>query len=648
MQPRLVKNYNEFEELTRHWQGPIACDTETYGVTWEPGGRLLGVSLACKGFDPLYVPAQQYNYDTQTWDNFDCNYLKSWLSEQRLVGHNFTYDKRWLSFSGFRTTWVADTRIMWHLASNPAGAFSYGLKELQVDLLGWSKSNDAALAEEVEARGGSLKNGDHYLASLEKLGYYAALDAQATIEGYHKLSSFFNDYDYWWMLEQMLRYNELLELNTSLGVKVDKPGLEETLQKLLERKETNLERFRKELKEEIGSLELDWAERKIQAYKREHNKKWYREHPEEWEKFNLNSDSQKRELFYGKLKQPINFLTKGKKPSVSMDTLKTFNHPGIEPLLVYENANTLASNFASPYLESLDSRSRLHPGFNICGTVSYRLSGFKPYLLNAPFSETGLMKNLVCDEGYVGVHADLSAIEPTITAHFSEDPYLMKVFGQGLGDIYLDLALELFPRDEELSQGYNPGIPVSKEVKQRFELQRKVAKIIQLAVQYTGTERTVYKNLLKAGVPVTQAQARRYVNAYWRKFRQVDLFNQKLHRVYAKQHYLTNVIGRIIRVPEVGYKDLPNRFIQSSAHDVLILWVLKIYELCREQGIDIKPILLDCHDSTSNQCPVEQVPALKQVYKDALEFVGNELMLCVRLKADVKTFKTLAGLKGEE
>jgi DNA polymerase I-like protein with 3'-5' exonuclease and polymerase domains len=291
--------------------------------------------------------------------------------------------------------------------------------------------------------------------------------------------------------------------------------------------------------------------------------------------------------------------------------------------------------------------SHLHPGFNICGTVSYRLSGFKPYLLNAPFDESQILRHLRCDEGYIGVHADLSAIEPTITAHYSEDPALQKVFGKGLGDVYLDLALELFPRDQELKEGYNPHVPITKAVKSRFEKQRKIAKVIQLAVQYTGTGHTVARNLNKDGVPTTLAQADGYVRAYWRKFHKVHEMNVRLREINRKEGHLRNVIGRIIQVPDPEYKDLPNRFVQSSAHDVLVLWVLEIYRLCKERAIGIKPILLDCHDSTSNQVPEHQAEALEGVYKEALTNINTELGLSVTIKMEMKRFKDLGGLKGD-
>jgi DNA polymerase I-like protein with 3'-5' exonuclease and polymerase domains len=125
-------------------------------------------------------------------------------------------------------------------------------------------------------------------------------------------------------------------------------------------------------------------------------------------------------------------------------------------------------------------------------------------------------------------------------------------------------------------------------------------------------------------------------------------FNERLRALNRRDGYLRNVIGRIIRVPDPDYKDLPNRFIQSSAHDVLVCWVLEIYRLCGNRGLKLVPMLLDCHDSTSNECPSDRVDEVKAIYQEALDNINKELNLCVTIKMEMKTFQTLAGLKANE
>jgi DNA polymerase I-like protein with 3'-5' exonuclease and polymerase domains len=653
----IVYTLDKFKELTANWQCPIALDTETHpstilGISMAPVLRLNAPGGINEVGGACYLPIAHWEANVGAFKSILSpilkDYLCDWLSRQDLIGHNFTYDKEQIDkYFQIDSKWIADTRIMAHLAAAPAGPRPYGLKDLQVEILGWEGRGDIELEAHVKAKGGSLKKGDHYLADLEILAKYACLDALATAQLCAKLKDFFNIHDYWWMLDKIMSYQLLLEYNTKQGIRVDVAGLEKINERLLSRKELYKKQVNEELKDDIHSLERDWADRRIAEYKREHNKVRYANDPSKWEKFNFNSDAHKRELFFEKLHNTPTAYTEGGKPSVDSDSIRQLSGTFVEPYLKYEKVNTLSSNFTGPYLGALVD-GKLHPRFNICGTVSYRLSGFKPYLLNAPFDEKEIMRNLLCDEGYTGIHADLSAIEPTITAHYSEDPSLLKVFRDGKGDIYLDLALELFPNNKELQDGYNPNIPITKKVKEKYSKERKISKVIQLAVQYTGTGSTVAKNLSKDGIPTTRDEADNYVRAYWKKFRKVAEFNYRLKELNRKQGYIRNIIGRIIRVPNPEYKDLSNRVIQSSAHDVLILWVEEIYRQARIKNIPIKPILLDCHDSTSNQAPTEHKESLKRVYADALSEINNQLDLCVTIKADIKEFHTLAGLKNSE
>jgi DNA polymerase I-like protein with 3'-5' exonuclease and polymerase domains len=647
----IVTTVSHFEAVVSKWGGLIACDTETYDK--DLGKHLLGISLApehSKGLDGIYIPLAHFEGGRflPQCDTNVVRLLQDWLPKQKLIGHNFTYDKGWLDRSlGIKTSWVADTRIMWHLSAAPSGPRPYGLKDAMVELLGWDEANDKTLEAEVRAHGGRLRDGDHYLSSLPTMAKYAALDAYATIGIFTRLEPFFHKHNYWGLLEKMMQYNELLQSNTDQGILVDRAGLQKAHDRLLKTRQAAENRFRKELRNELETLEMHWADRKAALYKREYNKTRYLNHPEEWKKFNLNSDKDKRELFFDILNVPVVERTESGLPSTGADNFKRVNTPWMEAYLKYEHANTISTNFSNPYIES-SGDGRIHPGFNICGTVSYRLSGFKPYLLNAPFDEKAVLRHLLVDPGWVGIHSDLSAIEPTITAHFSEDASLLKVFRDGNGDIYLDLALDLFPNDEELHEGYNSNVPVTSATKKRFERQRKVAKVIQLAVQYTGTGHTVAKNLNKEGISYSLREAEAMVSVYWRKFEKVAEFNRKLFALNRKEGHLRNVIGRIIRVPYPDDKDLPNRYLQSSAHDVLVLWVLEIYRLAAERGVPIKPVLLDCHDSSSNAVPLSFESRGKALYADALRTINQQLGLSVTIRAETKVFKSLAGLKGQE
>ena len=662
--PTIVTDLQTLIDKVGSWEGRVVADVETFGLD-PKNGKLLGVALCSVDAPafPIYVVIQSYDYKMSSWkpnvnDAELLDYLEAKIFNWKLIGHNYTYDKSWLdSELNTDTKWHACTRLMWHMASTPHGPKPYGLKDAQVEVLGWGKRGDDELEAQVEARGGKLKEGGHYLADVEVLGRYACWDSASTALLYNSLSTFFNTHDYWWMLDRMVRYSWLLQTNTEAGIKVNIQRLQEQISILQDTKEAYAARFQELAASQISRLERIWKEDRAAKYSSADARSRFLGSWDMQKKFSLSSDKDKRELFYDIMALPVVVETEGGKPSTSQDAVvaavrESGRQAELEELLEayneYESSETLLNSFARPWAGAVVGE-RLHPKFNPCGTVSYRLSGFKPYLLNAPFDEKELMSCLQCDEGWEGVHADFSSIEPCVTAHYSQDPGLLKVFRDGRGDVYLDLARTLFPDDAELQQGYNPESQATARVKEHFKAQRKVAKIIQLAVQYTGTKYTVSRNLSAAGIPTSLVEAGALVEAYWKHFAKVKVMNEALFRRYAANGFLLrNVVGRIIRVPFPRYKDLPNRFIQSSAHDLLSMWVLKINDLCIERGVNARPVIIDCHDSTSWQAPKEQVGQLEEIFIDALTWLNAEVKMTVPVKIEMKRFTTLAGLKNKE
>lgn len=656
---------------------PLVLDVETWGLD-PKNGKLTDISLCspCSPKDAYNIVLQWFDHQTSTWHvnphyNEFIELLRCELPLCYLIGHNYSYDKAWIDHViGIDSKWHACTRLMWHMASAPSGPRGYGLKDAQLEVLGWTEKGSTELEAQIVARGSSIKAGGHYLADKEVRGHYACLDTASTAALYNELSRFFDDHRYWWMLEKMMRYSWLLHMNTVYGVNLDRKKLTSTLVMLEDTAKASEAQFMEILKTPIERMERSWREHRATRYTFKHAREKFLASWELQNKYKLTSDKSNRELFYEELKLKPMQETPGGLPSVAMDAITaSIAASGKSELKEigelyeqYSKSTHLITSFVKPWLQgSLDGR--IHPGFNPCGTVSYRISGRKPYFLNAPFDEKEVMSCLTCDEGWEGVHADFSSIEPCVTAHYSQDPNLLKVFRDGKGDVYLDLALSLFPTDTELARLYRPEESISSEVKEALKKQRKIAKIIQLAVQYTGTEWTVSKNLTFAGVPTTRIEAREMVQSYHKHFYKVRVMDEVLFKRFERDGYLRNAVGRIIRVPTVlrirkkdgtywdkphRYKDLPNRFIQSSAHDLLSFWVLIIDRMLQERHITAKPVLLDCHDSTSWQAPKEQIEGLEQVFKDALTELNETVKMSVPVKMEMKRFTTLAGLKGSE
>lgn len=412
-----------------------------------------------------------------------------------------------------------------------------------------------------------------------------------------------------------------------------------------QKREEAEESINKTCADEIRGMEDAWKMIKLARYKTVRGRVNFLEKQRLQKRFNPASGLQRAKLIHDVLAFPVKETTPTGLPKTDRANLASVKHDVAKSLVEFSEYKKIYEA-TQTYLGAIDETDgRIHTNYDICGTVSGRLSGFKPSVLNMPFSESEVMRAFVPSDGLIGIHADLAAIEPCVLAHYSEDPTLLKVYKDGLGDIYLDLALDIFPENQELKSEYNPYGPVSSEIKTRFKDLRSLCKIIHLAVSYTGTHVTVAKNLSKAGFPTEKGKAMQLVSRYWKKFERVKAFNHRLQEVYEDRGFIRNLTGRVLLVPEIYKKDLMNRLVQSGAHDILRLWVMEIVSEFTTRRIHWQHWLPDLHDSTTFMVKPEHAAAAQEAYLVALERVSKKVNLSVPLKCEMKLMKTLAGVK---
>lgn len=661
----IITTLNAFRDATNSVPADavIAADVETYG-TDPRQGHLLGVSLCWEGSTGIYVPITTYQRDTNTFQKTVAIELLSVLSifieGHSLLGWNMEFDRQWLdSGFGITTTWKADVRCMWYLTDQEQVERGYGLKSAQRKLLGWAQSNDTELETWVSRMGGKLSEGDHYLAPLHALAKYACLDTYSTLLCYQKLVPLFEKLEYWEYLTWLQDYGKFLTEVTREGVAVDHTKLTRARKVYSAKLETLSVEIRHICRSEIEAIERRWHQAKVSGYKLDHAREAYLNQPERQRRFNLRSADQRIELFHSYLGFPVAERTETGKPKSDRATYERIDHPAAK-VLVQSSETAKLLDFTEGYLESIQ-RGRVHFPHNWCATVTGRLGGFKPYDLNMPFSEEALMSAFYIEPGWDGLHMDFKALEPTLIAAYSGDPTLTKLYRDGIGDVYLELGVEIFPRDEAhlysahhakliqtLHDTYNPTIKTSSEVKAGVKELRDAVKIIQLAVGYTGTKVTVAKNLTLAGFPTSEERAALYVNRYWSKYIAVRQLAEKLQALYDRQGYIRSVGGAYIWCPKKFRKDLMNRFVQRSGHEILVCFVKELYRLAAERGLPLRAVLPDIHDSHSAKIPTGLVEEAKQAFEDALATINKALGFSVQFGMELKTFRTFYGLKNNE
>jgi DNA polymerase I-like protein with 3'-5' exonuclease and polymerase domains len=645
----------------------LVVDTEHLPDCEPSIDNLLGVSLSYRDASGLicseYVSVNHWNGIPSTQlvraiEPAPLQELVRLLSGHRLSGWNASHDKMWLDacFS-ITTEWEWDGRILWFLTDREQTEVGYSLKRAQTKILKWAASNADALELQVASRGGRLSNGQHYLADVEVLATYAKLDSESSlllIEHFLKDES---DPNLSRSHSRTLEYSFMLLEPMQLGTVVDELALQRAKNFYKTAVAKSVVSIREVCADGISVIEKEKLDKRVNGLTKESRIAEILATPSLQPKFNHRSTQQRARLLYDILKLPVwerSKLTGA--PSTDKKTLAKLDHPAAKVFLELSRNEKLLQ-FTNQYLDGSNNGIIKFP-LDAIGTVTERLGGYAPYCLNMPFSEEMLMQAFGVRQGKIGIHMDLVSIEPCIIAGFSQDQTMLKIYQQGLGDVYLDLCLELFPLaechdyDDDLNiliqtfhLEYDTFAPPDSKQKEKFSKLRKVAKIVQLAVGYTGTEHTVSRNLTQAGFPCDLDKGKLLVNRYWSKYSGVAEFNNKLKSIAEKRGFITGLFGRKLNIPKKFTKDAMNRFAQFGGHAIL---TEIIRDISKNRLPGMAPLLIDIHDATSWEANNADRLEAQEVFKMALGRVNTLLNLPVTVCGEIKLFNTFYGLKNSE
>lgn len=111
----------------------------------------------------------------------------------------------------------------------------------------------------------------------------------------------------------------------------------------------------------------------------------------------------------------------------------------------------------------------------------------------------------IAEEGWTFASIDYGNIEMRAAANLSGEPEFIKEFLQGSGDFHDLTASKVFP-------GYSD--PNSPDYKSKSL--RALAKIINFALAYGGTEYTIYESMSKRDPNITRERCKEMVDNYWK------------------------------------------------------------------------------------------------------------------------------------
>lgn len=342
---------------------------------------------------------------------------------------------------------------------------------------------------------------------------------------------------------------------------------------------------------------------------------------ESGQEFNINSPKQMGEILFDKMGlggKNIKKTAGGAKSTKESELEKMKGtHPIIDLILEYRELAKLLGTYIDVLPTLVDEKNRIHPDFIQMGASTGRMATQNPGVQNIPIkTELGraVREAFISEDGYTLVSFDYSQIELRVAAILSGDEKLIEIFKNGI-DIHTGVAAQVFGVEEK---------DVTKEM-------RRQAKVINFGILYG-----MGVNALKANLGSTQAEARAFYDNYFKTFKGVAEYLNKVKFETAQNGYTETLFGRRRYFEGINSK-LPfiraaaermaiNAPIQGTATaDMVKIAMNMIHAKLKALGMlgDVR-LLLQVHDELVFEIRTPEVKKMAIMIKQTMESVLTE------------------------
>jgi DNA polymerase I-like protein with 3'-5' exonuclease and polymerase domains len=262
---------------------------------------------------------------------------------------------------------------------------------------------------------------------------------------------------------------------------------------------------------------------------------------------------------------------------------------------------------------------------------------------------------------FVCGQCDHTALEQVVLAELSRDPALYSLYGPKAlsNDVYIfngaimarDFGVKLF--QPFLDEGYIPEHPnpeVIKTIKKKHKGLRGASKVASLGKSYGMGWAKFQLNMKLLGVKLSESECRNVIQGLDKVYAGVKKYEYYL----LKQHdtnngYILNGIGRPVGCDKDYIKDIVNRVIQSTGHDIHMIYVKILDDLFTEHNLNVNGIVWDFHDEAVVECDEKDKDLVYYLMGTKAYEILNDKYLKgeIKLKGDPQHIKTMADAKCE-
>lgn len=498
---RLIRNESQLKALIRKLEASpeIAFDLETTGLyEWEPDAAIVTLGVCWAPEEAAVVPLHHrespwYEYG----DDTDVIPLEKLLKRLRsvfedktkkFIAHNAKFDAKWMAKFGVDVPVTFDTMIAAHLLDENRAK---GLKPLSELLLG------------TDSYGIDLK--DTFNADLKTLAIYNGKDCDYTMRLYHIFR------------EQLKEQPRVARLFTKLMM----PASEVFTR--LEMKGTYIDKAR--LKN--ATLEAEAHVYKLQKYMLQFTKQ---------KSLNFNSPAQVGVWLFNELKLEVVEETATGAPSTKESVLLKLSekHKAVRALLKYRKWSKFLSTYLLPWANRLDTKSRIHPTYNLARPVTGRLSSSEPNLQQVP--RDSFIRGIVgSPPGWSFMEADYSQVELRLAAMLANEKTMISILEAG-EDLHTNTACAItgkqpheITEDERVIWGKHPNFGLLFSMKpEKYR-------------EYCANN----------GIYITLKQAIATYYKFHETYPAIKRWHNRVIRVAHAEQQVVTAIGRVRHLPDI-------------------------------------------------------------------------------------------------
>jgi DNA polymerase I-like protein with 3'-5' exonuclease and polymerase domains len=251
----------------------------------------------------------------------------------------------------------------------------------------------------------------------------------------------------------------------------------------------------------------------------------------------------------------------------------------------------------------------------------------------------------------------MSALEKVVLTELSRDEALLGLYGPDARsgqDVYLhDGAFLPGFKEPLIAAGYDPktsSAEFTAKIKKEYKSLRKLVKPAALGFGYGLGPKKYRADMAALGIEMTEDEAFAVYKAYWELYKGVKTWEKELKRQHTlNKGWVLDGLGVPIGVYEDLIRDVVNRVCQRTGHSILVYWIQIFARQLREAGIEWHPIIIDFHDESIIEVPVQQSSrALEILEQDSFLELNRMLNSHIPLKGEGLVCDTLADIKIED